>query len=77
MPSKTWQFLTASNIYIRHFENTFIFSVTTLVYQTTEDCTRSDAAIYQELFKEMRGGTLITFLFVQMVDMMDIMWLVL
>ena len=35
-------FLTASNIdFVRHFGNTFIFCVTTLVYQTTGDCAGS------------------------------------
>ena len=47
------QFLTTSNIdFFRHFGNTFIFCITTLVYWTTENCAGlqkdcTDASVYK------------------------------
>ena len=80
------QFLTASNIELSDILETPSYFISPpwfvkprkivldLVHLKKD---RTDASIYQQLFMEIRAGTVITFLFIQMVHGMEMLWLVL
>ena len=77
------QFLIASNIdFSDVLETPSYFLVNTLMYQTTEDCAGTGAPEERCMFIssfswKYETGTMITFLFIQMVHEMEFLWLVL